>query len=177
MSTTTDSWFPLFEFQDWTYQSSLVLPTPAEKNAPPGGAVTAKKWAKGTLLCGQAMKTEDGYTLSGRLVFRPGLELAVEGRGSLGAADSPASFEATGTATSGPIKGAVYQLVGWVFPQTPIENGAARVLAVQGSVRAVRGPDAKPDVEPGGMPAGSTVGTFAIERAQQPPAEAQIRVG
>jgi len=166
MPVTNDSWFPLFEFQDWTYQSSLVLPTPAEKDAPPGGAVTAKKWAKGILLCGQAMKTHDRYTLSGRLAFRPGLELAVEAKGSLGADGSPASFEATGIATDGPIKGAVYQLVGWVFPETPIENGAARVLAVQGSVRAVRGPDTKPEVELGGMPAGSTVGIFVIERGQ-----------
>lgn len=164
MPATRDSWFPLFEFQDWTYQSSLVLPTRAEKDAPPGGAVTAKKWAKGTLFCGQAMKTQDGYTLSGRLAFRPGLELAVEAKGSLGADGNPASFEATGTGTDGPIKGAIYQLVGWVIPETPIENGAARVLVVQGSVRAVRGPDTKPDVELGGMPAGPTVGTFSIER-------------
>ena len=27
MTTDTDSWFPLFEFQDWFYQSFLVLPT------------------------------------------------------------------------------------------------------------------------------------------------------
>jgi hypothetical protein len=94
MPATKDSWFPLFEFQDWSYQSSLVLPTPAEKAAPPGGAVTAKKWAKGTLFCGQAMKTQDGYTLSGRLAFRPGLELAVEAKGSLGAAGIPASSAA-----------------------------------------------------------------------------------
>jgi hypothetical protein len=164
MPATKDSWFPLFEFQDWTYQSSLVLPTPAEKDAPPGVVVTARKWAKGTLLCGQAMKTQDGYTLSGRLAFAPGFELAVEAKGFLGTGGSPASFEATGTATDGPIKGAVYQLVGWVFPETPIENAAAKVLAVQGSVRAVRGPDTKPEVELGGMPAGSTVGIFVIER-------------
>src|ERR1051326_3682933 len=166
MSAITDCWFPLFEFQDWSYQSSLVLPTPTEEDAPPGAAVTAKKWGKGTLLCGQAMKTEGGYTLSGRLVFRPGLELAVEAKGFLGTGSSPASFEATGTATDGPIKGALYQLVGWVFPGTAIENGAARVRAVRGSARAVRGPDTKPEIEPGGMPAGSTVGTFAIESAR-----------
>ena len=38
MATDTDSWFPLFEFQDWIYQSFLVLSTPEENDALPGTA-------------------------------------------------------------------------------------------------------------------------------------------
>ena len=49
------TWFPLFEFQDWIYQSFLLLPTYAEEDAPAGAPVTAKKWARGSLVCGQAM--------------------------------------------------------------------------------------------------------------------------
>jgi hypothetical protein len=47
MATDTDSWFPLFEFQDWFYQSFLLLPTTEETGALPGTAVTAKKMGKG----------------------------------------------------------------------------------------------------------------------------------
>jgi hypothetical protein len=123
---STDSWFPLFEFQDWTYESVLILPTSAESNADPGTVVTAKKWAKGELFCGQAFNTADGYTLDGRLSFLPGVELLVSGKGALGVGNNPAPFEATGTGTDGPTKGAIYQLVGWVFPEKPILNGAGR---------------------------------------------------
>lgn len=165
MTTDTDSWFPLFEFQDWIYQSFLVLPTPEENDALPGTAVTAKKWAKGTLLCGQAFKVADGYTLDGTLSFRPGVELKVSAKGALGSGNSPATFEATGIGTEGPTKGAIYQLAGWVFPEEPIQNGAGRVLSVRGSVRAVRGSDSKPETELGGMPVG-TVGAFVIARAK-----------
>lgn len=161
MATDTYSWFPLFEFQDWFYQSFLVLPKAEEDSALPGTAVTAKKWAKGTLLCGQAFKTADGYTLNGTLSFQPGVELVVSAKGTLGLGNAPATFEATGTGMEGPTKGAIYQLVGWVFPDEPIQNDAARVLSVRGSVRAARGPDTKPEIELGGMPVG-TVGAFTI---------------
>lgn len=164
MEDTNSSWFPLFEFQDWTYQSFLILPPPAESAAPPGTAITAKKWAKGALVCGQAFKVPDGYTLRGNLVFAPGVELEVSAKGAFGPGNGPATFEATGTGVDGRTKGAVYQLVGWVFAEEPIINGAGRVLSVRGSVRAVRGPDAKPEAELGGMPLG-TVGFFAIERS------------
>ena len=164
---STDSWFPLFEFQDWTYESFLILPTSAESNADPGTVVTAKKWAKGELFCGQAFNTADGYTLDGRLSFLPGVELLVSGKGALGVGNNPAPFEATGAGTDGPTKGAIYQLVGWVFPEKPILNGAGRVLSVKGSVWAVRGPDTKPEIELGGMPAGIAVGAFVIERRTQ----------
>ena len=161
----SNSWFPLFEFQDWTYQSFLMLPTPEEDAALPGAAVTAKKWAKGTLLCGQAFVDGDGYKLDGTLSFRPGVELAVSARGRLGNSGSPGTFEATGTGTQGPTKGAIYQLVGLVFPEEPIQNNAAKVLSIRGHVLAVRGPDSKPAIELGGMPVG-TVGAFVIARAE-----------
>jgi hypothetical protein len=162
MTTDTDSWFPLFEFQDWMYQSFLVLPSDEENDALPGTAVTARKWAKGDFLCGQAFKTADGYTLDGTLSFRPGVELSVSAKGALGVGNNPAPFEATGTGTNGPTKGAIYQLVGWVFPENPIKNNAARPLSIKGSVWAVRGSDTKPETELGGMPARTTVGTFII---------------
>ena len=165
MATDTNSWFPLFEFQDWIYQSFLVLPTPEENDALPGTAITAKKWAKGTLLCGQAFTSPEGYTLAGTLSFRPGAELTVSAKGALGSGNSPATFEATGTGTGGPTKGAISQLVGWVFPEDPIHNGAGRVVVVRGSVRAVRGPDTQPDKDLSGMPLG-TVGVFVIARAK-----------
>ena len=161
----TDSWFPLFEFLDFIYKSTLVLPTPEESDAPPGTVVTAKKWAQGTFLCGQAFKNNGGYTLDGSLSFRPGVELAVSAKGILGSGNAPAPFEATGTGKEGPTKGAIYQLVGWVFPELPTASGAGRVLSVRGSVRAVRGTDTKPEVDLSGMPLG-TVGAFVITRAK-----------
>jgi hypothetical protein len=54
-------------------------------------------------------------------------------------------------------------LFGWVFPEEPITNNAAKVLKVCGTVRSVRGTDAKLDIEPGGMPIG-TVEHFVISR-------------
>lgn len=164
---TTDAketWFPLFEFQDWIYQSFLLLPTYAEEDAPAGAPVTAKKWARGSLVCGQAMRDGSaGYTLTGTLVFRPGVELSVEARGALGDGDAAATFEATGTGVGGPTKGMVSKLVGWVFPELPVTNGAARVRSVRGATWAVRGPDTKPDTDPSGMPLG-TVGAFVISQ-------------
>jgi hypothetical protein len=165
MATDTHStWFPLFEFQDWIYQSYLVLPTSEENSAPPGTAVTAKKWAKGMVALGQAFNSPEGYTLGGNLSFGVGIELAVSAKGVLGFENTPATFEATGTGTEGRTKGAIYQLVGWVFAEQPVVNGGGRVLSVHGSVRAVRGPNAKPEAELGGMPLG-TVGSFEILRA------------
>jgi hypothetical protein len=162
MATDTDLWFPLFEFQDWIYQSFLILPTTEGDSALPGAAVTAKKWAEGEFLCGQAFNTDGGYTLDGRLSFRPGVELEVSVKGTRGLGNAPASFEATGTGMKEPTKGSLYQLVGWVFPDEPIRNGAAKPLSIRGSVWAVRGPDTKPETELGGMPAKTTVGTFVI---------------
>ena len=165
MTTETDSWFPLFEFQDYIYQSFLVLPTAEENDAKAGSPVTAKKWGKGEFICGQALKTADGYRLDGRLTFRPGIELTVSVKGSYGKGNGPASFEATGIGTEGPTKGAIHTLSGWVFPQEPIQNGAARVHSIQGAILAVRGSDAAPAVALGGGAAGTTVGEFVISRS------------
>lgn len=157
-------WFPLYEFQEFVYQSFLVLPTPAEIAASPGAAVTAKKWAKGDFLQGQAFQgAENTYTLSATLQFDSGPKLDVSIKGNQGIGHSPGTFEAIGTGVEGPLKGAIYSLSGWVFPEEPITNNSARVLKVCGSVRAVRGTDAKPEIEPGGMPLG-TVGYFTITR-------------
>jgi hypothetical protein len=164
MSPTTNLWFPLFEFQDYIYQSFLVLPTEQENEAPAGSAVTAKKWGKGAFSCGQAMRSADGYELQGSLVFRPGVELPMTAKGALGEGSNPASFEATSLGTEGPTKGAVHILSGWVFPDEPIQNGAARVLRSQGVILAVRGPDTSPAVALGGGVAGTSVGTFLITR-------------
>ena len=165
MAADQTTWFPLFEFTDWTYQSVVVRPTPAEQAAAPGSAIAATKWAAGTLLCGQAFNEAGGYSLAGTLSFRPGVELQFTAKGALGSGNAPATFEAMGTGTEGPTRGAIYQLVGWVFPEDPIRNGAGRVLSVRGSVRAVRGPDTKPDADLGGMPL-ETVGTFVIARVE-----------
>ena len=166
MPTETDVWFPLFEFQDYIYQSFLVLPTAEENDAPAGSAVTAKKWGKGAFSCGQAFRTADGYQLEGSLSFRPGVELAVSAKGTFGKGNSPASFEATGIGTQGPTKGAIHNLSGWVFPEEPIQNGAARVLSIQGVILAVRGPDTGPAIALGGGAAGTTVGVFVIARTK-----------
>lgn len=164
MATDTDTWFPLFEFQDWFYQSFLVLPTDEETDAPPGATVTAKKWAKGDFLCGQAFGSvgnPGAYTLNGVLRFAPGVELNVSAKGVNGLGNDPAPFEATGTGTGGPTKGAIYQLVGWVFPELQNAKASGRVRSIRGSVWAARGADTKPETELGGMPVG-TVGTFVI---------------
>jgi hypothetical protein len=164
MATESDTWFPLFEFQDWIYQSFLLLPTDAENEAPAGSPVTARKWVRGELVCGQAFGRSDKYVLSGTLSFEGGLELAVSARGRLGSGVSPASFEATGTGVSGPTLGAVSQLVGWVFPELPLHDGGGKVLCVRGSIRAVRGTDIRAELDLSGMPLG-TVGAFVIARA------------
>ena len=159
-------WFPLYEFQEFIYQSFLVLPTPAEIAVSPGAVVTAKKWAKGDFLQGQAFQGDkDTYTLSATLQFDSGPRLDISVKGDQGIGHSSGTFEAIGTGIEGPLKGAIYSLYGWVFPEEPIINNAARVLKVSGTVRAVRGTDAKPEIEPGGMPLG-TVGYFIISRKE-----------
>ncbi len=162
MATGENSpWFPLFEFQNYIYQSFLIVPTAEEKAAPAGVAVTAKKWSKGAFVCGQAFSVGDGYTLSGFLRFDKGNEFTVEVKGTNGLGDSPATFEATATGTAGVVKGTISELVGWVFPENPISTGAGRVKSIQGSIRAVRGSDIDPTQDPGGVPLG-TVGAFMV---------------
>ena len=70
---TTNAWAPVFESQDWIYQSFLVTPSAEESAAPPLPGtvvpVTARKWAMGQLSCGATSQTPDGYAVSGTLVF------------------------------------------------------------------------------------------------------------
>ena len=168
IDTVTDlGWFPLFEFQDFTYQSFLLLPTDEEDAAKPGAVVTAKKWARGEFICGQAFRSAEGFTLMGKLIFDKdkGLELAVAASGKLGIGNAAGTFVATGTGVTGPLKGMISRLVGWVFPDVPVLNGGGRVLSVRGSTWAVRGTDTKPDVDPSGMPL-DTVGAFVISRTR-----------
>lgn len=153
-------WFPLFEFQDWSYESTLIVPTAGELQAPAGSPVTARNWAKGELLLGQALKDGSSYHATGRLVFAPEVELEVSIRGTLGTREGPASFNAMGEGPTGRTKGTLYELIGWVFPLPPIANGAARPSSIRGSVMAVRGPDASP-ADAGGVPIG-TVGAFVV---------------
>ncbi|UJP06882.1 MAG: hypothetical protein LZF84_07415 [Nitrosomonas sp.] len=129
-------WFPGYEFQEFIYQSFLILPTPVEIAASPGATVTAKKWAKGDFLQGQAFNSggEGKYTLGATLQFDsgPDLKLDVSIKGNKGIGHAPGTFEATGTGIEGLLKGASYALYGWVFPEEPIANNAARVLRVSG---------------------------------------------
>jgi hypothetical protein len=162
MATETASWFPLFEFQEYTYESFLILPSREEVDSGVTGETTTRQWAKGTLSLGQAFTSGDGYTLAGSLSFAKDVELAVSARGTLGHGSDPATFEATGTGIEGGTKGAIYQLTGWVFSEPPV-NGGGRVVSIYGAVRAVRGPDARPDIELGRMPLGTT-GAFVIKR-------------
>ncbi len=159
MTRDTDSWFPLFEFQDWSYVS---VSSGQSDDADDSGAAAAPpiEWAKGDFLCGQAFTAADGYTLGGVLSFRPGVQLEVSAKGTLGVGSNPCSFFGTGTGTTGPTKGAVYEFIGWVFPGN-IQSGAARPVSISGSVRAVRGPDTSPEKELGGLPIG-TAGAFKI---------------
>jgi len=156
------TWFPLFEFQDYTYESFLLIPTREESGGPGATATSMKRWAGGDLMLGQAMLSGESYTVGGQLTFAPGVELAVTARGVLGRENEPACFEATGSGTDGRTKGAEYHLSGWVFSE-PAAPGAGRVTAIYGAVRAVKGPDARPGLELGGMPLGTT-GSFVIRR-------------
>ena len=149
------NFIPAFEFQDWVYQSFLVLPTPEQAKAAPGTEVAAKKWAMGKLLLSDGV---DGGA-AGFLTFAPGVQLKVTVKNTPGKGSVPATFEATGVGAEGVTKGAEYQLTGWAF-----RGADGKVESVRGSVRAVRGPDTKPDVELGKMPVG-TVGAFVISKA------------
>ena len=163
MASDTNSWFPLFEFAEWSYQSFLLLPTEDEKSAAPGTTITAKKWANGIVGLGQAFKTGDHrYEVTG-VVSNDKLKLTLSAKGGFGVGDTPGMFEATVTGNEGPAKGAVSQLIGWVFADEPVVQGARRVRSIRGSVRAVRGPDTKPELDLSGMPLG-TVGSFVILR-------------
>jgi hypothetical protein len=147
-----------FGMRHWEYQSFLVLPTDAESAAQPGATVNAKKWAKGRLYLEDAMDYNKPGAV-GTLEFPTDqglLKLAV--KALLEQGTEPAKFEAIGEVweNANRAKGASYALVGWAF-----QGKDGRVAKITGSVRAVRGPDAQPDKDLGGMPIG-TVGLFTI---------------
>jgi len=147
---------PAFEFQGWSYQSFLLLPTPEEKVAKPGSNVTAKKWAAGKLILSDS---PDGHEANGFLDLAPGVRLNVRVKFVPGADGGPAKFEASGVGEDGVAKGSEYQLAGWAFA-----GGDEKVERVEGAIWAVRGPDSNPGTELGQMPVG-TVGAFVIEKA------------
>lgn len=136
----------------WYYRSFLILPTPSEEEAPPGSAITARKWAMGTLTVPAGTHPD----VSGELAFATGATLAVKGH-VLPASDlSSAILVATGEGLTGPTKGSIYQITGAFF------NDANGQQFIYGSTLGVRGPDTQPDVA-GGMPI-NTVGTFVLSR-------------
>jgi hypothetical protein len=146
-----------FGMRHWEYQSFLVLPTDPENAAQPGSRVTATKWAKGQLYLEDAI--DDDLDAVGTLVFptpKGSIKLAV--KVILKEGSESANFEAIGEVkdSSSPVNGASYTLVGWAS-----QDVDGRVDKITGSVRALRGSNAQPDIELGQQPIG-TVGLFTI---------------
>ena len=156
-------WFPLFEFADFTYWTYVVLPEAEELMGMLGGPVTAKFTSIGSVTFGQAFKEAgDKYRVSG-WIEASGRRIEIDATGSLRPDATPATFEATCTTADGDRKAVQCELAGWVFPDEPIQSGAARVLSIRGSVRMLSGMD--PAHAPGvaGVPRGD-VGLFEIVR-------------
>ncbi|MBD2065991.1 hypothetical protein H6F93_00285 [Leptolyngbya sp. FACHB-671] len=156
-SGTSTIWTPQFGMKNWTYESFLVLPTKSEEATPPGSTVTAKRWAQGHLYLEDSIDISKP-TAVGSLIFPTQVgEIRLDVKASVEEGTDSARFEATGEVKDTvPAKGAFYTLVGWAF-----RGKDDKVVRIQGSVLAVRGSDARPDVELGGMPIG-TVGAFII---------------
>ena len=146
-----------FGMRHWEYQSFLVLPTDPENAAQPGSTITAKKWAKGELYLEDAI--DDDPDAVGKLVFpttRGSIELVV--KVVLKEESESANFEAIGKVEdeASPANGACYTLVGWAS-----QGVDGRVDKITGSIRALRGANANPTKDLGGMPI-DTVGLFTI---------------
>jgi hypothetical protein len=155
-------WFPLFEFADFTYWTFSVVPEAEELMGLLGGPVTAKFASIGSISFGQAFKEAgDRYRVSGWIDASGRPRIEVNATGELRPAVTPATFEATCEEVDGEKRTTVCELVGWVFPQEPIQYGAARVLNIRGSVRMVGGPDIPPAAGVGGVQRGD-VGLFEI---------------
>ncbi|MBG1270415.1 hypothetical protein [Nostoc sp. WHI] len=162
-SNSNTVWTPSFWMQGWTYQSFLILPTDPEKQSPPGTSITTKKWAKGNLYLETSIDPPPAPDAIGSLVIpTPPGNVKLNVKAFVERGISPVKFEATGevqnapTETSAETNGAMYKLLGWAFRS---END--KVSKIEGCVIAVRGSDARPNVELGGMPVG-TVGAFII---------------
>ena len=159
-------WFPLFEFADFTYRTFLVLPEAEELMGLLGGPVTAKFSSIGSISFGQAFKeADDRYRVSGWIDTSGRPRIEVNATGQLRSDATPATFEATCEEADGEKRTVVCELVGWVFPQEPIQSGAARVLNIRGSVRMVSGTDTAPPAGVGGVRRGD-VGLFEIVKQQ-----------
>jgi hypothetical protein len=136
----------------WRYQSFLILPTPSGGEAPSGSAVTARKWAMGTL----TVPTDTYPEVSGELAFAPGVTLTVKGHVLPPSDVSSEILVAMGEGLTGPTKGSISRIIGTVISDA---NGRQ---SIYGSVLGVRGPDTDPKLN-GGMPV-NTVGTFVLSR-------------
>lgn len=131
----------------WNHQSFLIKPTPEEWDAAPDTAVTAEKWAKGTLTISESSSDQ----VLGELVFPPGVTLRVQGNIRPATETLPAVLEATGTVITPGVPAAVYQIIGWIIFD-PVKEVARPTI--RGSILAVT-------VDLGGEPAG-TVGSFVL---------------
>lgn len=142
----------------WNYQSFLVLPTDAERAGPPGTAVTARTWAKGSLL----IPTGNGADFRAELTFAPGVTLSL--RGQLVAATEliPATLDAIGEGLEGITRGSVYTTRGWIVADGQQVRGS--VLAVRGPAIPGSDPVQFADRELAGQPIG-TAGEFVLTRA------------
>lgn len=137
----------------WLYQSFLILSAETEQGTLAGSPAQARKWAKGTLTIAE----DAGNQIVGELVFAPEVALSVNGCISPATETLPAVFTASGKGLEGATKGAIYQISGWMIPSPD----PSQRPTIRGSVLAVRGTDAKPEIELGGEPVG-TVGAFVL---------------
>ena len=165
-SNSPEPWFPLFEFADFTYWTFMVLPEAEELMGMMGGPVSAKFASIGSISFGQAFKeANDRYRVSGWIETSGRPRIEVNATGQLRSDATPATFEATCEEAVGEKRRTVCELVGWVFPQEPMQAGAARVLNIRGSVRMVGGTDTATPAGVGGVRRGD-VGLFEIVRQQ-----------
>jgi hypothetical protein len=156
-------WFPLFEFTDFIYRTYQVLPEVEELMGLLGGPVTAKFSSVGSVTFGQAFREAgDRYRVSGWIDEGGRPRIEVEATGSLRPDSTPATFEATCVEVADGVKTVVGQLAGWVFPEEPVQNDAARILSIRGSFRMASGAAAPTDGL-GGIALGD-VGLFEIVR-------------
>jgi hypothetical protein len=155
-------WFPLFEFIDLTYWAFSVCPEGEELMGPPPGPVTAKFVSMGPITFGQAMKeADDRYRVDGWIETSGQGRIEVSATGRLRPDAAPATFEATCVQVNGPAKTVLFELSGWVFPEEPVRNDAARVLGVRGAVRMLGDPASS--AATGGIVRGD-VGLFVMTR-------------
>lgn len=151
---------PVFNRENWLYQSFLIPDSSERDAAAMGDTVAARKWAMGKLTL--SLQENDGGASSSGIMEFPQvgpakIELDVELMGIAARDDAPATYEINAKG-KGVIHGAQYQLTGWV---TLDDQGF--VDRIQGSVRAVSGATVRRSVELGGEPIG-TIGSFIISK-------------